>query len=59
MNDETCKIELSSESIDFQSTVIKSFFTESEIESIIDVQSINDVESENVQSTASSFDDEN
>jgi hypothetical protein len=55
MNDEICKIELSSESIDFRSTVIKSFL----IESIVDVQSINDVKSENVQSTESSSDDEN
>ncbi len=51
MNDEICKIELSSKSIDFRRTVIKSFLTES----TVDVQSINDVESENVQS----FDDEN
>jgi hypothetical protein len=59
MNDEICKIELSSESIDFRSTVIKSYLIESEVESINDnVQSINDVESENVQSTDSS-DDEN
>jgi hypothetical protein len=35
--------------------VIKSFLTESEVESTVDVQSINDVESENVQSS----DDEN
>jgi hypothetical protein len=51
MNDEICKIELSSESIDFRSTVIKSFLIESsvEVESIVDVQSINDVEPENVQ----------
>jgi hypothetical protein len=56
MNDEICKIELSSESIDFRSILIKSFF----IELIVDVQSINDVESENVQSLdSSSFDDEN
>ncbi len=57
INDKICKIELSSESIDFRSTVIKSFFTESfvEVESTVDVQSINDVESENVQSS----DDEN
>ncbi len=57
MNDEICKIELSSESIDFRRTVIKSFLTESfvEVESTIDVQSINDIESENVQSS----DDEN
>jgi hypothetical protein len=55
MNDEICKIELSSESIDFRSTVIKSFLTESEVESTVDVQSINDVEFENVQSS----DDEN
>ncbi len=57
MNDEICKIELSSESIDFRSTVIKSFLTESfvEVESTVNVQSINDVESENVQSS----DDEN
>jgi hypothetical protein len=50
MNDEICKIELSSESIDFQSTVIKSFLIESsvEVESIVDVQS-----------TDSSSDDEN
>jgi hypothetical protein len=53
MNDEICKIELSSESIDFRSIVIKSFL----IESIVDVQSINDVESENVQSTDSSNDE--
>jgi hypothetical protein len=61
MNDEICKIELSSESIDFRSTVIKSFLIESfvEVKSIVDVQSINDVESENVQSTVSSSDDEN
>ncbi len=51
MNDEICKIELSSESIDFRSIVIKSFLIESSID---DVQSIN----ENVQSTDSS-DDEN
>ncbi len=43
MNDEICKIELSSESIDFRSTVIKLYL----IKSIIDVQSIN----ENVQSS--------
>ncbi len=55
MNNEICKIELSSESIDFRSTVIKYF----NVESIVDVQSINDVESENVQSTESSSDDEN
>jgi hypothetical protein len=57
MSDEICKIELSSESIDFRSTVIKSFLTESlvEVESTVDVQSINDIESENVQSS----DDEN
>jgi hypothetical protein len=53
MNDEICKIELSSESIDFRSTVIKSYLIEPEVESI------NDVESENVQSTDSSPDDEN
>jgi hypothetical protein len=47
MNDEICKIELSSKSIDFRSTVIKPYL----IESIADVQSINDAESENVQST--------
>jgi hypothetical protein len=59
MNDEICKIELSSESIDFRSTVIKSYLTEFEVESISEnVQSINDVESENVQSIDSS-DDEN
>jgi hypothetical protein len=51
MNDEICKIELSSESIDFRSTVIKSFLIESSID---DVQSIN----ENVQSIDLS-DDEN
>jgi hypothetical protein len=51
MNDEICKIELSSESIDFRSTVIKSFL----IESISDVESTD----ENVQSTESSSDDEN
>jgi hypothetical protein len=51
MNDETCKIELSSESIDFRSTVIKPFL----IESSVEVDSIN----ENVQSTDSSSDDEN
>jgi hypothetical protein len=38
MNDEICKIELSSESIDFRSIVIKSFL----------IESINDVKSENV-----------
>jgi hypothetical protein len=48
MNDEICKIKLSSESIDFRSTVVKSFF----------IESINDVESEDLQST-NSFDDEN
>jgi hypothetical protein len=42
IDDETCKIVLSSESIDFRSTVIKSFL----IESINDVESID----ENVQS---------
>ncbi len=62
MNDEICKIELSSESIDFRSTVIKSYL----VESSVDVESINDDESENVQSidenvqsTESSSDDEN
>jgi hypothetical protein len=55
MNDEICKIELSSESIDFRSTVIKSYLVES-IQSIDEnVQSID----ENVQSTESSSDDEN
>jgi hypothetical protein len=44
IEDETCKIVLSSESIDFRSTVIKLFL----IESINDVESIN----ENVQSTS-------
>ncbi len=44
IEDEICKIELSSESIDFRSIVIKSFLTESEIESTVDVQSINDVQ---------------
>jgi hypothetical protein len=39
--------------------VIKLFLTESKVESIVDVQSINDVESENVQSTVSSSDNEN
>jgi hypothetical protein len=57
MNDETWKIELSSESIDFRSIVIKSYLIESEVESISEnVQSINDVEPENVQST-DSFDE--
>jgi hypothetical protein len=49
IEDEACKIALSSESIDFRSTVIKSFL----IESINDVESTNeDVQSidENVQS---------
>jgi hypothetical protein len=55
MNDEICKIELSFESIDFRNIVIKSFL----IESIVDVQSINDVESENVQLTELSSHDEN
>ncbi len=56
MNNEICKIELLFESIDFRSIVIKLFL----IESIVDVQSLNDVESENVQSIdSSSFDDEN
>jgi hypothetical protein len=52
MNGETCKIELSSESTDFRSTVIKPFLIESsvEVESIADVQSIN----KNVQQTNSS-----
>jgi hypothetical protein len=59
MNDEICKIELSSESTDFRSTVVKPFLTESKVESTVDVQSINDVESENVQSTVSLSDDEN
>jgi hypothetical protein len=57
MNDEICKIELSSESIDFRSIVIKSYLVESiaDVQSIDEnVQSINDVESENVQSTDSS-----
>ncbi len=56
IDDKICKIELSLESIDFRSTVIKSFLIESfvEVESIVDVQSINDVESENVQSIDSS-----
>ncbi len=39
--------------------MIKLFLTESKVESIVDVQSINDVESENVQSTVSSSDNEN
>jgi hypothetical protein len=54
MNDEICKIELSSESIDFRSTVIKSFLIESsvEVESIVDVQStdLSDVENQNLAS---------
>ncbi len=58
IEDEICKIELSSESIDFRSTVIKSFLIESsvEVESIVDVQSINqstdssDVENQNLAS---------
>jgi hypothetical protein len=41
IKDEICKIELSSESIDFRSTVIKSYL----VESIVDVQSSDDVES--------------
>jgi hypothetical protein len=50
MKDEICRIDLSSESIDFRSTVIKSFLiqTSVEVESMIDVQS-----------TDSSSDDEN
>ncbi len=60
IEDEICKIELSSESIDFRSTVIKSYLIESKVKSICEnVQSITDVESENVQSTDSSSDDEN
>jgi hypothetical protein len=49
IEDETCKIVLSSESIDFRSTVIKSFL----IESFNDVESTEDVQliSENVQSS--------
>ncbi len=49
IEDETCKIVLSSESIDFRSTVIKSFL----IESINDVESTEDVQSasENIQSS--------
>jgi hypothetical protein len=49
IEDETCKIVLSSESTDFRSTVIKSFL----IESINDVESIKDVQStsENIQSS--------
>ncbi len=47
MNNEICKIDLSSESIDFRSTVIKSFH----VKSTVDVQSINDVELENVSSS--------
>jgi hypothetical protein len=59
MNDEICKIDLLSESTNFRSTVIKSYLIESEVKSISEnVQSINDVEPENVQSTDSS-DDEN
>jgi hypothetical protein len=55
MNDEICKIELSSESIDFRSIVIKLYLVES-VQSIDEnVQSID----ENVQSTESSSDDEN
>ncbi len=50
MNDEICKIELLSESIDFRSTVIKPFLIESSSD---DVQSIN----EKVQSTDSSNDE--
>jgi hypothetical protein len=46
IEDETCKIVLSSESTDFRSTVIKLFLIESIIESINDAKSIN----ENVQS---------
>ncbi len=48
IEDETCKIVLSSESTDFRSTVIKSFL----IESINDVESTKDVQSisENIQS---------
>ncbi len=51
IENETCKIVLSSESIDFRSTVIKSFL----IESIDDVESTNDVQSiskiEDIQSS--------
>ncbi len=49
IEDETCKIVLSSESIDFRSTVIKSFL----IKSINDVESTKNVQSisENVQSS--------
>jgi hypothetical protein len=44
IEDKTCKIELSSESIDFRSIVIKSYLIESEVKSISkDVQSINEV----------------
>ncbi len=50
IDDEICKIELSSESIDFRSIVIKSYL----VESIVDVQSIN----KNFQSI-NSFNDEN
>jgi hypothetical protein len=54
IEDETCKIDLSFESIDFRSTVIKSYLIKSIND---DVQSINDVEFENVQSTDSSNDE--
>jgi hypothetical protein len=54
MNNEICKIELLSESVDFRSTVVKSYLVES-IEIDENVQSID----ENVQSIESSSDDEN
>ncbi len=46
IEDETCKIVLSSESIDFRSIVIKSFLIESinDVESTNEIQSISDIE---------------
>jgi hypothetical protein len=55
IEDETCKIVLSSESIDFRSTVIKSFL----IESINDVESTNEIESISEIEDIQSFDHQN
>jgi hypothetical protein len=45
IEDETCKIVLSSESIDFRSTVIKSFLTESIDENVQSISKIEDIQS--------------
>jgi hypothetical protein len=53
IEDETCKIVLSSESIDFRSTVIKSFLIESINENVQSISEIEDVQSSDHQNNLS------